>query len=204
MLFLDPEPWFRNDNRWRTSPHRHRKPVQVLKSRGRARARPGRPSQAPRGCPPRPQDHTRPLRLWCTACHWLELLPGQACCLKPLCRMSPELPPLCPEPGPRLPRKLRFGTHSLHQQGGAAPTPDAGHALLDSNTPPFPRAQRHTPRPAAKQQAGRIVRVRTRSWNSRPVATQYSEHNWRRLCNCPAREAGRAGRALPSSHHSSR
>lgn len=151
---------------------------------------------------PPPGSH-KTTTFWCTACHWLELLPGQACCLKPVFRMSPELPPLCPEPGPRLPRKLRFGAHSLHRQGGAAaPTPDAGHALLDANTPPFPRAQRHTPRPAAKQQAGRFVRVCTRSWNSRPVATQYSEHNWGRLCNCPAREAGRAARALPSSHHS--
>nr|KAF6410495.1 hypothetical protein HJG63_009036 [Rousettus aegyptiacus] len=93
---------------------------------------------------PPPGSH-KTTTFWCTACHWLELLPGQACCLKPVFRMSPELPPLCPEPGPRLPRKLRFGAHSLHRQGGAAaPTPDAGHALLDANTPPFPRAQRHT------------------------------------------------------------
>ncbi|KAM7233588.1 hypothetical protein CapIbe_015724 [Capra ibex] len=55
--------------------------------------------------------------------------------------MSPELPLQCPGLRPGLPRKLRSGANSLHQQGGAAaPTPDAGHAPLDANTPPFPGA----------------------------------------------------------------
>lgn len=58
-------------------------------------------------------------------------VPGQACPSKPVSSMSPELPPLCPGPGPELPRKLRFGAHSLYQQGGAtAATPDAGPALF--------------------------------------------------------------------------
>ncbi|CAK7300618.1 hypothetical protein VULLAG_LOCUS8428 [Vulpes lagopus] len=110
--------------------------------------------------------------------------------------MSPELPPPCPGRGPGLLRKLRFGASSLHRQGGVvAPTPDAGHALLDANTPPFPGAHRDTPRPAAKQQEGGFVRVYTRSWNSRPVATQPPKHNWGRLCNCPR------SRGSPGSHH---
>ncbi|XP_010630244.1 uncharacterized protein LOC104867526 [Fukomys damarensis] len=70
--------------------------------------------------------------------------------------MSPELPPQCPGPGPGLPKKLRFGAS---QRGRvAAPAADAGHALLDENTPPFPGAHRATPGPAAKQQEGSFVR----------------------------------------------
>lgn len=39
------------------------------------------------------------------------------------------------------------------QDWAAAPAADAGHALLDANTPPFPRAQGDTPSPADKQEA---------------------------------------------------
>lgn len=184
---------------------------QVLKEQGRSQggARKSQPSAwrmpAPPAGPQRPHTPGWAQREVCQL-PLAPVSPGQACCSQPMSRMSPDLPPLCPGPGPALPRKLRFGAYSLHWQGGvAAPTPDAGHALLDANehTPYFPRPTKtHTPRPAAKQQAGRFVRVRTRSWNSPPVATQYSKHNWRRLCNCLAWRSWACGESSPSSHHS--
>lgn len=126
-------------------------------------------------------------------CHWPELFPATPAppsrCLA--CHQSFLLCVLEPVQDSR--GSCGFGAHSLYQQGGAvALTLDAGHALLDANTPPFPGAHRDTPSPAAKQQEGRLVRVRTKPWNSRPVATQYSEHNWGRLCNCPAQKWGAA------------
>lgn len=74
-------------------------------------------------------------------------------------------------------------------QGWAvAPAADAGHALLDANTPPISPGPRRHAWPC-RQTGGRFVRVSTRSWNARPVTTHYTENNWEKI----VQEAGACG-----------
>lgn len=84
-------------------------------------------------------------------------------------------------------------------------------------TPPWTRTHPHFPgltghaSPCSQTAPSRFVRVRTRSWNSRPVATQYKEHNGgggegrggrRRLCNCWRSRGARPGLSKFSSQGS--
>lgn len=66
------------------------------------------------------------------------------------------------------------------QGWAAAPAADAGHALLDANTPPISPGPRRHAWPC-RQTGGRFVRVSTRSWNARPVTTHYTENNWEKI-----------------------
>lgn len=76
-------------------------------------------------------------------------------------------------------------------------------------TPPWTRTHPHFPgltghaSPCSQTAPSRFVRVRTRSWNSRPVATQYKEHNWGGGGGGGCATAGGAGvrgQGCPSSH----
>lgn len=75
-------------------------------------------------------------------------------------------------------------------------------ALRTRDMPPSPGSHGATPGPAAKQQEGRFVRVSTRSWNSRPVATHYRENNWGEIVQLPEKP-GRTARALKFSSQAS-
>lgn len=215
MLFLAPEPWLGDDNSWvilgpdsqdlltQTS-----QTQTVLKGRGGAREGPGSPSQAPGRTPPcsssphrTPGEQRSPVSL--AGQPEVRHLPTArarsgpslllAACVYNVTRASSSV--FWTRSRAPAEAAVRERSRPTRRGGAAAPTPDAGHALLDANTPPFPGAHGDTPRPAAKQQEGRFVRVYTRSWNSRPVATQSTEHNWGRLCNCPR------SRGAPGSHH---
>lgn len=77
-------------------------------------------------------------------------------------------------------------------------------------TPPWTRTHPHFPgltghaSPCSQTAPSRFVRVRTRPWNSRPVATQYKEHNWGAGGGgggcATARGAGVRCQGCPSSH----
>lgn len=128
---LGPGAWLRGGSRWTIS-FRHRKPGQSVRGQGKPRGPLRMPSGAHR--PPHPgwtrgRCHLPPARA----------VPSHACSSKPVSSMSPELPPLCPGPSPALPRELRFGAHSLYQQGGAAaPTLDAATPSWTLTHPHFP------------------------------------------------------------------
>lgn len=136
------------------------------------------------GCPPSPQENTRvPTTLAgrggrCATCHGLERLGAKLAARSPCleCHQSFLLCVLDSGQGSR-------GSCGL---GRTVCTSRAGRLLplRTRATPPWTRTHPHFPgltgraSPCSQTAPSRFVRVRTRPWNSRPVATQYKEHNW--------------------------
>lgn len=182
---LDPGSWLRSGSRWTTS-HRRRKPGQSVRVQRQAE---GPLEDALRSA----QTPTSPAgRAGGATCHWLKLFPATPAPPSPClaCHQSFLLCVLDPAQDSR-------GSCGL---GRTVYTSRVGRQLplWTRATPSWTLTHPHFPGPTETRLAlqpnsrkGRLVRVCTRSWNSRPVATQYSEHNWGRLCNLPCREAGR-------------